>query len=169
MRRSLCRLAQQDSILALPQPLPRPSPRRLLRRLHRASQRSMFPSHESLQGCATHISISFDSLAPARLNGTLRPQSRAALTGLPTAISPHLFQEIWFTLAGCTFVQSTQAVPTAMCSPVADLLRVVTFLSRESRLKAKTTEESRGIGEGQPSMGFTTCRNPNFRKSVSAV
>ena len=68
--------------------------------------------------------ISFDSLAPAWLNGTLPPQSRAALTGLPLAISSHLFQEIWFTQAGWTFVQSTQAVPTAMCSPVADLLRL---------------------------------------------
>jgi hypothetical protein len=43
---------------------------------------------------------SIDSFAPAQLNGTLRPQSGAALTGLPTAISPQLFQEFWFTLSG---------------------------------------------------------------------
>jgi len=34
------------------------------------------------------------------LKVTLRPQSRAALTGLSMECSPHLFQEIWFTLAG---------------------------------------------------------------------
>jgi hypothetical protein len=60
--------------LALPSPLPRPLSLGLLRRLHRAPLHSIF----------------------TQLNGTFLPKSRAALTGLPTAISPHLFQEIWF-------------------------------------------------------------------------
>jgi hypothetical protein len=42
----------------------------------------------------------FVSFVPKPLKGTLLPQSRADLTGLPAAISPHLFQETWFTLAG---------------------------------------------------------------------
>ena len=52
-----------------------------------------FPSHSPLPGLL-RSPISFDSLAPARL-----------------------------TLAGPVYAGSTQAVPTAMCSPVADLLR----------------------------------------------
>ena len=46
----------------------------------------------------------------AQLNGTLRPQSGAALMGLPKAISPHLFQEIWFALDGLCY-RTGYAVP----------------------------------------------------------
>jgi hypothetical protein len=61
----------------LPQSLPRPSPRRLLRRLHRASQRSVFPSHESLRDCAKHISIR--SRQSLFCYGWLNPLSRSDL------------------------------------------------------------------------------------------
>jgi len=46
-------LPPQDSIRALPRPLPRPSPCRPFHRLHRASERSMFPSHSPPIGAAS--------------------------------------------------------------------------------------------------------------------
>jgi hypothetical protein len=87
------------------------------------------PSAFSLQSnsltadCSLDARPSIDSFAPAQLNGTLLPQSRAALTGLPTAISPHLSPENWFTLSGLPLVVYPRCSHTYVFSTFDALIR----------------------------------------------